>query len=158
MNFTLEEIEKLRERTNATYEEAKRALEDSNGDMLDALIYLERNGKSKSGPKKNQEGGFGDTMRKMWDYLIKTQFVVKKGNNIAVALPLIIFIPIVLFTNMFALIVLVLALFTGHRFRLVRGDSESNVENTINRAFDTMSKTAEDIKRNASDQPSNPGE
>ena len=37
-----EKVEKLRERANVSYEEAKNALERSNGDMLDAMILLER--------------------------------------------------------------------------------------------------------------------
>ena len=42
-----EKVEKLREKANVTYEEAKTALENSNWDMLDAMIYLEKNGKVK---------------------------------------------------------------------------------------------------------------
>lgn len=42
-----EKVEKLREKANVTYEEAKAALENSNWDMLDAMIYLEKNGKIK---------------------------------------------------------------------------------------------------------------
>ncbi|OQB15999.1 MAG: Elongation factor Ts, mitochondrial [Firmicutes bacterium ADurb.Bin193] len=42
---TIEQVEKLREKANVTYDEAKAALEASNDDILDAMIYLERNGK-----------------------------------------------------------------------------------------------------------------
>lgn len=41
----LEQIEKLRERAQVTYDEAKEAYEQANGDLLDALIYLEKQGK-----------------------------------------------------------------------------------------------------------------
>ncbi len=43
----LEKIEKLRERAQVSYDEAKEAYEVSNGDLLDALIYLEKQGKVK---------------------------------------------------------------------------------------------------------------
>ena len=43
----LEKVERLRERANVTYEEAKKALEECNGDMLDAMVYLEKHGKVK---------------------------------------------------------------------------------------------------------------
>ncbi|KAJ50378.1 hypothetical protein BD780_004155 [Clostridium tetanomorphum] len=36
-------VDKLREKTNISYEEAKIALENSNWDILDALLYLEEN-------------------------------------------------------------------------------------------------------------------
>jgi len=42
---TLEQVEKLRERANVTYDEAREALNASGGDLLDALIYLEKQGK-----------------------------------------------------------------------------------------------------------------
>ncbi len=41
----LEKVEKLREKTGVTYEDAKKALEACNYDMLDAMIYLEKLGK-----------------------------------------------------------------------------------------------------------------
>ena len=40
-----EKVEKLRQRANISYEEAKEALEKSEGDLLDAMIYLEGQGK-----------------------------------------------------------------------------------------------------------------
>ena len=42
-----EKVEKLREKANVSYEEAKEALERSNGDILDAMILLEKEGKTK---------------------------------------------------------------------------------------------------------------
>lgn len=42
---TIEQVEKLREKANVTYDEAKTALDASDGDMLEAMIYLEKNGK-----------------------------------------------------------------------------------------------------------------
>lgn len=45
MAVTLEQVEALRARAEVSYEEARAALEDSGGDLLDALIALERAGK-----------------------------------------------------------------------------------------------------------------
>ena len=42
----LEKVEKLREKANVTFAEAKEALSNSGGDILDALIYLETHGKA----------------------------------------------------------------------------------------------------------------
>ncbi len=42
---TLEQVEKLREYANITYDEAKEALENAGGDILQAIIELERQGK-----------------------------------------------------------------------------------------------------------------
>lgn len=43
----LEKVEKLREKTGVTYEEAKAALEACEWDLLDAIVYLESQGKIK---------------------------------------------------------------------------------------------------------------
>lgn len=56
MTITLEQVDKLRERADVSFEEAKAALEQSGGDLLDALIWLERQGKTKT-----TEGGFYST-------------------------------------------------------------------------------------------------
>ena len=48
-----EKVEKLREHANVTYEEAKEALENSNWDILDAMIYLEKNGKTRESQGQN---------------------------------------------------------------------------------------------------------
>jgi len=42
---TFENVEKLRERANVTYEEAKEALDACGDNLLDAMIYLENKGK-----------------------------------------------------------------------------------------------------------------
>ena len=42
----LEKVEKLREKANVSFAEAKEALDNSGGDILDALIYLEQQGKA----------------------------------------------------------------------------------------------------------------
>ena len=43
----LEKVEKIREKTGVSYEEAKAALEACDEDVLDALVYLENQGKIK---------------------------------------------------------------------------------------------------------------
>lgn len=44
MEITLEQVEKVRSCTGASYEEAKAALEKTGGNVLDAVILLERQG------------------------------------------------------------------------------------------------------------------
>ncbi len=41
MGITLEKVDKVKERTGVSYAEAKYALEVSNGDVLEAIIYIE---------------------------------------------------------------------------------------------------------------------
>lgn len=46
MKVTIEQVEKLQQRANVSYEEAKSALENCDGDILEALIMLEKEGKT----------------------------------------------------------------------------------------------------------------
>ena len=45
MNVTREQIERLMDHAGVSYEDAQAALEASDGDLLDALVWLERMGK-----------------------------------------------------------------------------------------------------------------
>ncbi len=69
--ITLEQVDKLREKANVSYDEAKAALEATNGDMLEALIHLEKQGKvappegggyySSTGGKTHTKGTFKES-------------------------------------------------------------------------------------------------
>ncbi len=94
----LEQIERLRKRADVTYDEAKNAYEASDGDLLEAIILLERQGKVKtpqgegyySNEKANEAGhhqseeekkdGFVDNLEKFGRFLTK---LINKGNNTA---------------------------------------------------------------------------
>ncbi|MCR5585730.1 MAG: UBA/TS-N domain protein [Lachnospiraceae bacterium] len=84
----LEKVEKIREKTGVSYEDAKEALEASNYDILDAIVYLEKNGKVK-GPavqvvtveekdKKERREKFKKTQE---DYEKNCNKGVKEGFN-----------------------------------------------------------------------------
>ena len=49
MDITLEEVERLQERSDLSYEEARTLLEQCDGNLLDALILLERAGRTRPG-------------------------------------------------------------------------------------------------------------
>jgi len=49
MNINIEQVDKLKERANVSYADAKQALEECNGDLLESVIYLEKQGKVQEG-------------------------------------------------------------------------------------------------------------
>ena len=68
MSVTLEQVEQLRAHAAVSYEEARRALEACDGDLLDALILLEREGRvgpepPPSGPTRGPEASGKDEKR-----------------------------------------------------------------------------------------------
>lgn len=92
--ITLEKVDAVRERTGATYAQAKFALEQCQGDVLEAIIYIE-----KSSTEMNEDGkSFKDEAYTTLDELktwIKqlvekgnvSRIVVKKENKILVDVP-----------------------------------------------------------------------
>lgn len=103
----LEMIEKLRERARVTYDEAREALEQANGDLLDALILLERQGKvpppqgggfyrsegsapteqvsfersderTENGAGRKETSNFKESLERFWNFL---NGLLKKGNT-----------------------------------------------------------------------------
>lgn len=102
---TFEQIEKLRSIADISYEEAKSALEAANGNLLDAVIYLEKQGKvkppsgrgfyssekkatadtstnGKSRNEKNNNSGKESSLisflKKLWEFCLK---MIRKGNR-----------------------------------------------------------------------------
>ena len=53
-----DKVDTLRERANVSYEEAKEALDRSNGDVLDAMILLEREGRIYDTGCENNKAGY----------------------------------------------------------------------------------------------------
>lgn len=70
MDISLEKIDSVVARTNATFQEAKEALEKTNGDVVDAIIYLETN-------KTNLSDEISDIGQEMID---KVKEILRKGN------------------------------------------------------------------------------
>ena len=73
----LEKVEKLRERANVSYEEAKAALEQSDWDLLDAMVKLEKSGKT-AGPRQSDFRTSAETQE---DYVAVKDKVMEQQNK-----------------------------------------------------------------------------
>lgn len=75
MEITLEKVDKVRERTGVSYGEAKKALEICEGDVLDAIIFLEENIKN-----ENNEGEESNKTESIEDFKQWLKELINKGN------------------------------------------------------------------------------
>ena len=136
MNVTLEMIDMLRQRANVSYEEAKAALENCGGDMVEALVYLERNNKVRSNNCCKAENGFINSVKRLVKKGQVTKFVMTKNEKTVINVP----VNVVVLTTVFATPVtiagVVVGLFTNHKMRFVKPDG-GDME--INKVFDKMS-------------------
>ncbi|MDI9521609.1 MAG: DUF4342 domain-containing protein [Bacillota bacterium] len=74
----LEMVERLKAKAGVTYEEAKNALEESNWDLLQAMIDLENKGKFKN--QEKTEGKKMENTKKAFDTKAAESWLVKAGN------------------------------------------------------------------------------
>lgn len=73
MKITLEMVDKVIERTGVSYAEAKEALENSNGDILDAIILIQSKGKYTNTNEENKT----ETIEELKVWLKE---LINKGN------------------------------------------------------------------------------
>ncbi|MGO5065854.1 MULTISPECIES: DUF4342 domain-containing protein [unclassified Clostridium] len=144
MEITLEKIDIIRERTGATYTEAKEALEACDGNVVDALVYMENKFK---GEKEEMYTTKDDLVKWIKDIIKKgnvTRIKVKKEDKIIVDIPVnaglaataaaaIIWAPILLAA-------LAAAIVTNVTIEITKEDGSVEVVNKI------IKSTAQDIK------------
>ncbi|QAT49220.1 ubiquitin [Caproiciproducens sp. NJN-50] len=78
---TLEQVEKLKERANVSYDEAKAALEATGGDLLEALIYLEKQGKTKAPEGNGFYSSKGETPQYGKEYTYREEKAAQRGES-----------------------------------------------------------------------------
>jgi len=149
MTVGLELIEMLRERANVSYEEAREALEKCNNDIVEALIYLEKQDKIKAPPRDNQcTSGFWTTVKKLVKSCNETRFLISKNGQNIIDLPLTIVIIVTAIVPPLTVIGLIAALFTGHKIRLEKPGRE---ELKINKTLDDISNAAAKVGEQVAD-------
>lgn len=163
-----EKVEKLREHANVSYEEAKQALENSNWDILDAMIYLEQSGKV-HGPQqasyttqaekikieldeKECKSTFSDNLKRFGDWCLG---LIEKGNNNSFCVeredkeifrvPITLLIVLMFFSFWVVVPLLVIGLFFDMRYHFA-GPNVRSVDIDINKAMDSAAEAAESIK------------
>src|SRR5690554_3374031 len=122
MKITIEMIDELRRRANVSFEDAKIALEKCEGDLVEALVYLEKQNKFKS--ENTQKNSFSDTIKRLIEKGNKTRFIVSKNGRTALNLSLTISIIVFILAFHISAIALVIALFAGYRFRFEKNNGE----------------------------------
>ena len=158
-----EKIDKLRERANVTYEEARDALSEANGDLLDAMVLLEKQGKAKQpdvssyttryeeqphyerveqdipDPDKEAARRLGGSISRFFRVIFSKlrhnalRMINREGEEVF-RLPLWLLVLIVLFFWKGIIVVLVVLLFFGNRYDIVGRDDMSDANEILNRA------------------------
>ena len=170
----LEKVDLLRERADVTYEEAKNALEQSGGDLLDAMVLLERQGKV-NGPRqstysteyeeqkdyirvrdkveqqKRSAPSFGHTLGHLFRTIIlfirHTVFQVTKDDYVLISMPTIVFGLLLLFFWEGLVPIMVIALFFGVRYEFDGTESTKRANTVLNQAGEFADDLLDEFKK-----------
>lgn len=165
-----EKVEKLRQRANVTYEEARDALKACDGDVLDAMVYLEKEGKVDSpenstfntnyeeqtqyqdvqGTVDEQEKENSKTFGQKFKHLCSIVIAKLRDNYIKVTrhedeiikLPLWALVIILLFAWQIVLVAFIISLFLDCHYT-IEGKDKMNV---ANEAMNKAEEAAEYVK------------
>ena len=89
MEITLEKIELVKDRTGVSYREAKSALEEANGSVVDAIILIEENMGTEDSADENLYGNeLFARLKKTAEKGNMSRIIIKKGDEVLVNLPL----------------------------------------------------------------------
>lgn len=130
--ITLEQIDLLMERAKVSYTDAKEALEATNGDLLEALLWLEKNNRMHT--SSNGTADFSSKVTGIIDKLNHTRFKMFKKNVTYVNVPLSLALLLTVCTLHVSIILFLICLVIGVKIEL-EGDCEmvAKVNETINK-------------------------
>ncbi len=165
----LEMVEKLREATGLSYEEAKTILANNNWDILDAMVELERSGKTSGASyttpsrkpvytrpagerREKADNGFTRAMKWCWSLIIKScrnNLAAIKKDSTLLELPILVFLILLCACFWIIVPVMVVGLFFDIRYRFQGPDIHSGLANAV---MDSAADAAQDLKEKVLDK------
>jgi hypothetical protein len=151
--ITLEKIDIIRERTGVTYTEAKEALEATEGNVVEALVYIEKNKTNAKDQMYATKEEFIDWIKEVIRKGNVTRIKVKKDEKVLVDIP--VNVGVVAGTVLLTLpsllaVIFLTAVFTKVTVEITREDGSVEVVNKI--IQDTVSNVkekAQEVKEKA---------
>ena len=174
----LEKVERLRERADVSYEEAKAALDAAGDDLLEAMILLEKQGKAKAPEqstystqyeeqaeytnvqetvekqqKESAASSFGHTigrlLRTVFTTIRRTSFEISRKESVLFTMPTWVAVIILFLSWRLALPAMVIALFFGFRYHLNgREDDTRKANDILNKAADLADEVEQEFNSN----------
>lgn len=148
MTWNLDQIDELKKRANVSYGDAKEALEQCNGDLLEALIYLETRNKIKP---EQQSCSFLSKMKSLFHKGNQTSFIIRKKQRTVLDLSVTITALLAVCAPYIVIPVLLLALVTGHRMKF-EGNNGEDIK--VNSTLDKISAAVDSAKKKLTEEDS----
>ncbi len=162
MNYGLEQVDQVIARTGASYQVAKEALGHTDGDVLEAIIYIENGGKSASFEEEihdtfeegaSQMGSLADDITKFFKDIIRqgnvTRISIVKDGKQIINIPMTAGAIGAVFFSAATIMSIIAALATGCELAIVKEDGE--VINVKDVTKDTLDQVREKVKQKTED-------
>ncbi|MDO4345654.1 MAG: hypothetical protein Q4C50_12740 [Eubacteriales bacterium] len=170
----LEKVEKLRERANVSYEEAKEALEACGWDLLDAMVYLEKSGKAKAPAQesystsyeeqsqfvsvkdkveeqKEAGDGFFKKMGKLFRIFVRkcrdNSFCIMRKEEEVLKVPVVLMVLALLISWRILLAALIVGLFFGCHYSFQGKDDLTGANDVMEKASEFADKVKEEYEK-----------
>ena len=158
-SYTIEDIEMIRRKSGISYEEAVALLDYHNGNIVYALMDLQRNGKLKedasdqplddgavrSGTHRRKKGFLGALQ-----WLYQTRIKIRKGETPIVNLSVLFMIAALFFSPKLAVIGLIVSLLCGYKINLDKNDpafTSDSFEGMVRNAADNVRQSVNGFAR-----------
>lgn len=154
--ITLEKIDIIRERTAVSYTEAKEALEISQGNVVDALIYIEQNKKSTMNSVYTTKDEFLDWLKDLVKKGNINRIRIKKDEKVIVDIPvnagIAATLTVLIWPPLIAIGILT-AVVTKVTIEITKDDGTVEIVNRIIKTSvkDTVKDTVKDVKEKVAD-------
>jgi lipopolysaccharide/colanic/teichoic acid biosynthesis glycosyltransferase len=151
MTVRMENIDELIRRTNVSYEAAKDALEKCEDNLLEALVYLEKQNMVKPAAAREDKESLWDKFKKLVKKGNNTRFIISKKevNILSISVTLAVIITVIApYVTFFGLIA---ALFTGHRIKFEGKEFEVS---KVNEMMDKVADSVDSAKRKMAEDSS----
>ena len=171
-----EKVEKLSQKAKVSMEDARAALEANNWDLLDAMIDLERQGKTASrgqeafstsyedqnqyekvadsvekeedeGKKRNYGRNMGRMFRNFVDAILHSNFQMNRNEKKILSVPSLLLVVAMLFFWKILLILMVVSLFFNCRYSFEGHEHLEEVNDAIQKAGDMADRMKQEFNR-----------
>ncbi|MCB2291077.1 DUF4342 domain-containing protein [Clostridium sp. CS001] len=151
MSINLDQVDELRKRANVSYEDAKNALEQCNGNLIEALVFLEKQNKIKPEKDSCRQNSFLNVIKKLIKKGNEMKLIVKKNDSVVLNISLTILTILTVVATPIVIAGFILLLVTNHKIRIQKKDHEDleviNVFDKMSTAFNKASaKITEELK------------
>lgn len=142
----LKKVDEIIKRTNCSYEEARSALLDSDGDLLAAIIDVERK-KSREEKLKARSEDIIDEIKKAIVDANASKLVVKKGDEILINIPVSAGVIGAVLAPLFSVAGITAAMVSNYEFDIYTKDGKRiNLNSKLEESLDRIDKSISKIK------------